>query len=214
MIRRTAEIPDQIPPSVPPVEHTVTRLLQDLRSGDDGAFDELLPFVYAQLHELAERQRRRWEGDETLNTTALVHEAYLRLADQSSPQWHNHAHFLAVAATAMRQILLDYAKRRRAAKRSGGKQHVSLMEIEATLKNPGDVSDAQSEALVALDESLRRLEAHDYRQSRIVECRFFGSMTIEATAEALGISAATVKRGWAMAQAWLYRDLATQREGA
>ena len=196
-------------------QHTVTRLLGELRAGDRRAFEELLPLVYDELHELAERQRRRWSGDETLNTTALVHEAYLRLVDQSTPQWSSRPHFLAVASRAMRQILLDYAKRKRAAKREGGRPHVQLHEIEATLKGGGEVevTEARSEAIIALEDSLQRLEQNDPRHSRIVECRFFGGMTIEETAEALGISPATVKRGWAMAQAWLYRDLTRTLEG-
>lgn len=169
--------------------------------------DELFELVYDKLHDLARRQRRRWQGDETLNTTALLHEAYLRLVDQSSPQWENRSHFLAVASTAMRQILVDYARRKRAAKRGGGRQPVSLHEIEASLRRGEDPSEVGSEALIALEESLRRLERVEPRQSRIVECRFFGGMTIRDTARALGISPATVKRGWSMAQAWLYRDL-------
>ncbi len=185
----------------------MTRLLDALRAGEVAAFDELFEFAYDELHDLAHRQRRRWQGDETLNTTALVHEAYLRLADQSSPQWQNRSHFQAVASVAMRQILLDYAKGRRAAKRGGGRSRVSLDEIETTLRAGGDPSDIGSVAVIALDESLRRLERHEPRQSRIVECRFFGGMTIQETAEALGVSPATVKRGWSMAQAWLYRDL-------
>jgi RNA polymerase sigma factor (TIGR02999 family) len=197
---------DQAPGASQPHEHTVTRLLGDLRAGDPRALDDLLPLVYRELHALARRQRRRWKGDETLNTTALVHEAYLRLADQSAPQWSNHAHFLAVASTAMRQILVDYAKRKRAGKREGGRRRVDLREVEAVLAG-GGASEVQSDALLALDESLHRLERHDPRQCQVVECRFFGRMTIEDTAEALGISSATVKRGWAMAQAWLYRDL-------
>ena len=196
-----------------PERTAVTRLLDEWAGGDRRAFDELLPLVYRELHELARRQRRRWEGDETLTTTALVHEAYLRLVDRSAPQRWSHPHFLAVASTAMRQVLLDYAKRKRAAKREGGRRHVPLEEIEAALAGAGDTSEAQSEAILALDESLRRLERHDSRQSRIVECRFFGGMTIEDTADALGISPATVKRAWAMAQAWLYRDLTQTRGG-
>ncbi len=190
-----------------PDPQTVTRLLHELSAGNRHAFAEVLPLVYDELHDLAARQRRGWRGDETLNTTALVHEAYLRLVDQSQPRWQSHPHFLAVAATAMRQILLDYAKRNRAAKRGGGAARVPLHEVEAALRSGGDPSEARSEALLALDESLRRLEKHDRRQSRIVECRFFGGMTIQDTAEALGISPATVSRAWAMAQAWLYRDL-------
>jgi RNA polymerase sigma factor (TIGR02999 family) len=197
-----------------PRQETVTRLLRQLEAGDRGAFDELFPLVYDDLHQAAERQRRHWEGDETLNTTALVHEAYLRLVDQSAPPWQNRAHFLAVAATAMRQILINYARRQSAAKRGGGTLPIPLHEIEAALKQAEDPAEARDEALVALDESLRRLESLDERQSRIVECRFFGGMTIQDTAEALGVSPATVKRSWATAQAWLYRDLKRSLEGA
>jgi RNA polymerase sigma factor (TIGR02999 family) len=185
----------------------VGRLLDALRAGDRQAFDQLLPLVYGELHHLAEQQRRRWSGDDTLNTTALVHEAYLRLAGQSTPAWRSRPHFLAVAARAMRHILLDYAKSKQRAKRGGGQHRVSLQEIESALKG-GDPADAGAEALLALDDALRRLDEHDPRQSRIVECRFFGGMPIQDTADALGISPATVKRGWAMAQAWLYRELA------
>ncbi|MGH7558441.1 MAG: ECF-type sigma factor [Gemmatimonadota bacterium] len=185
----------------------MTRLLAELRGGDRDAFDELFPLVYDELHRAAQRQRRRWEGDETLDTTSLVHETYLRLVDQSDPHWQSRAHFLAVASRAMRQILINYAKQKRAAKRGGHARPVPLHEIEAALKGAEDPSEARDEALVALDGSLRRLESLDERQCRIVECRFFGGMTIQDTAEALGISPVTVKRSWATAQAWLYRDL-------
>jgi RNA polymerase sigma factor (TIGR02999 family) len=185
----------------------VGRLLDELRAGDRQAFDQLLPLVYGELHHLAEQQRRHWSGDDTLNTTALVHEAYLRLAGQSTPAWRSRPHFLAVAARAMRHILLDYAKSKQRAKRGGGQHRVSLQEIESAL-NGSDPADAGAEALLALEDALRRLDEHDPRQSRIVECRFFGGMPIQDTADALGISPATVKRGWAMAQAWLYRELA------
>jgi RNA polymerase sigma factor (TIGR02999 family) len=185
----------------------VSRVLEALRAGKPGAFDELFPLVYDELHQIAARQRRRWDGDETLNTTAVVNEAYLKLVDQSAPDWQSRAHFLAVASTAMRQILIDYAKRQRAAKRGGGRPHLALHDIESALQRPEDASGAPDEVLVALDESLVRLQQHEPKQARIVECRFFGGMSIEDTAVALGVSAATVKRGWAMAQAWLYRDL-------
>jgi RNA polymerase sigma factor (TIGR02999 family) len=195
-------------------DETVERLLHDVGAGDRQAFDRLFPLVYSELHRLAEHQRRRWEGDHSLNTTALVHEAYLRLAGQPAPNWRARPHFMAVAAKAMRQILLDYAKRMRAAKRGGGLHRVPLHEIEAALKGGDDPSEAGAEALIALDDALRRLDEHDPRQSRIVECRFFGGMAIQDTADALGISPATVKRGWAMAQAWLYRELGRQLEGS
>lgn len=188
-------------------QDSVTRLLEALRAGHTEAFHELFPLVYGELHHLADTQRRRWEGDDTLNTTALVHEAYLRLVDQTAPHWINRPHFMAVAATAMRQILLDYAKRNRAAKRDGGRHCIPLHEIEEALTGNGDAPDARAEALIALESVLVKLEQHNPRQSRIVECRFFGGMTIEDTAEALGLSPATVKRGWSTAQAWLYREL-------
>ena len=199
-----------MPDSSPSISH----LLQELRAGDRGAFDELVPLVYDELHRIAERRRRGWEGDETLDTTALVNEVYLKLADQSAPDWRSRAHFLAVASTAMRQILIDYAKRKRTAKRGGRQSHVPLHEIEAALFAGEGRSEACDELLVALDQSLRRLDQRDRRQTRIVECRFFGGMSIEDTAEALGVSPATVKRGWGMAQAWLYRDINRALEGA
>jgi RNA polymerase sigma factor (TIGR02999 family) len=188
-------------------DETVSRLLADLRAGDRRAFDELFPLVYHELHGLAGRQRRQWDGDDSLNTTALVHEAYLRLAGTTVQPWESRPHFLAVAARAMRQILIDYAKRRRADKRGGSQQRVAFHEIELALRDCSDAGEAGSDALLALEEALLRLEAHDSRQSAIVECRFFGGMSIQDTAVALDISPATVKRGWAMAQAWLYREL-------
>jgi RNA polymerase sigma factor (TIGR02999 family) len=200
-------MPDFISPSIGP-------LLQELRAGNQAAFGELLPLVYDELHRLAERQRRRWHGDETLDTTALVHEAYLKLADQSAPEWQNRAHFLGVASTAMRQILIDYAKRKCAAKRGGRRPHVPLHEVEAALLQVESSAEVRDEVLVALDESLRSLERCNRRQMRIVECRFFAGMSVEDTAEALGVSSATVKRGWGMAQAWLYRDLRERLEEA
>ena len=188
-------------------QQSVDHLLSELGAGSSDAFDQMFPLVYDELHCIAERQRRRWQGDETLDTTALVNEAYLRLVDQSAPAWRDRAHFLAVAATAMRQILIDYAKRRRAAKRGGGARHVALHQLEAVLGGSEPAADLQDELLVALDDALRRLDGCDQRQTRIVECRFFAGMSIEETAEALGVSPATVKRGWSLAQAWLYRDL-------
>ena len=192
---------------------TVTRLLVRIREGERDAFDDLLPLVYDEMRELARAQRRSWEGDETLDTTALVHEAYLRLVEQTSPGWKDRAHFLAVASRAMRHILIDYARRRQAAKRGGGRRRLSLEEIESSLDGGEDPAEARDEALLALEESLTSLEEESERQSRIVECRFFGGMTIRETAEALEISTATVERGWAAAQAWLYRDLKQELGG-
>lgn len=190
-----------------PHQDSVTHLLDALRGGDRGAFERLFPLVYAELHQVAGMQRRRWDGDDTLNTTALVHEAYLRLVDQTAPRWVNRPHFMAVAATAMRQILIDYAKRKQTAKREGSRSHVPLHELEDVLSGGADASAILPDALIALDAALASLEKHNSRQRQIVECRFFGGMTIEDTAEALALSPATVKRDWTMAQAWLYREL-------
>jgi len=198
-------------PSTPPEE--VTTLLLDARRGRREALDELFPLVYDELRRRAHAYLRDERTEHTLSTTALVHEAYLQLVDIERVDFHDRTHFLAVAATAMRQVLLDYAKRQRAAKREGSWRPVPLDEVEATLREGGDVSEARSEAIIAVEESLRRLEQHDPVQGRVVECRFYGGMTIEDTAKALGVSPATVKRRWAMAQAWLYRDLKRMREG-
>lgn len=186
----------------------VTSLLRLARDGNRAAFDRLFAAVYRELRRVAGRQMRRERDDHTLYPTALVHEAYLRLVDAPAPHWSGRAHFRSVAARAMRQVLLDYAKRRGAAKREGGRQRITLDALAAGLHDGAGASDVRPDAILALDESLERLARHDPRQSRIVECRFFGGMSIDETAEALGISPATVKRGWAMAQAWLYRDLA------
>lgn len=184
---------------------TVTRLLGKVRAGDSSAFDELLPILYGDLKDRAQAQRRRWQGDDTLNTTALIHEAYLKLAAADEPDWESRAHFLAVASRAMRQVLIDYARIKQAEKRGGDRTPVTLDEMQLT---PGpNLSADRAEALLALEDSLRRLSEQNDRQSRIVECRFFGGMTIRDTAVALALSPATVKRGWAMAQAWLYRDM-------
>jgi RNA polymerase sigma factor (TIGR02999 family) len=198
-----------------PVENsrqsTVTRLLDDVRVGSSSAFDELFSLVYQELTARARAQRRRWQGDETLNTTALVHEAYVKLTAADEPDWENRAHFLAVASRAMRQILIDYARIKGAEKRGGDRARVSVEEL--ALEPGPDLLSERAEALLALDESLTRLRERNERQSRIVECRFFGDMTIRDTATALGISPPTVKRGWTMAQAWLYRDMQQARSG-
>jgi RNA polymerase sigma factor (TIGR02999 family) len=196
------------------LQHSVTRLLARVQDGDQAAFHKLLPLVYAELRILARAQRRRWDGDETLNTTALVHEAYLRLVDQGRPGWKDRAHFLAAASQAMRHILIDYARRRTARKRGGPLPPLALHEIEEALGGSTEAVEAGDEALLALEEALRRLEAENPRQAWIVECRFFGGMTIPETAEALAVSPATVTRGWAAAQAWLYREIRRSLESA
>ncbi len=178
----------------------VTRLLDAFGSGDREAAHALLPYVYEELRRIARGHLRRERSDHTLSTTALVHEAYLRLVDQTHAHWQNRAHFFAVAATAMRRILVDYARARRADKRGGGQVLLSLEEA-------GELAVTQAEELIALDEALSRLAQHDARQARIVECRYFAGLTIEETAVALGVSPGTVKMGWSMAKAWLFREM-------
>ena len=192
----------------------VTRLLDAMRGGDEHAFDLLFPIVYQRLREMGRVQRGRWQGESSLNTTALVHELYIKLSGKEAPDWRDRAHFLAVAATAMRQILIDHARGKAAKKRGGAAKPVHLDDVRYALASKEGLTDERLDALVALDDSMKRLETESPRQHRIVECRFFGGMTIRDTAEALGISPATVKRGWSMAIAWLYRDMKQSMQGA
>ena len=178
----------------------VTRFLVDLQSGRPDASSQLIPLVYEELHRLARHQMRHERSDHTLQATALVHEAYLRLVNQSERTWQNRAHFIGVAAQVMRRILVDYARARRTAKREGMLQRVPLEEFLL-------FTEQQSEELVALHEALERLAQIDARQSRVVELRFFGGLTVDETAEALGMSSKTVKRDWSVARAWLHREV-------
>jgi RNA polymerase sigma factor (TIGR02999 family) len=180
----------------------ITARLRSAGAGDREALNEVFELVYEELRHRARAQRRRWSGDETLDTTALVHEAYLKLVDQSSASWNDRAHFLAVAARAMRHVLVNYAEQRRAAKRGGGAKHVLLDD-----HNP--VSEEVAEEVLALHEALDRLAAASERQARVVEARFYAGLSIDETADALGISPATVKRDWALASAWLHREIKT-----
>jgi len=184
---------------------TITGLLRAVEQGDRAALDMLLPLVYDQLSVLAHQRRRTWRDDLTLNTTALVHEAYLKVVAQKRLPAESRAHFFAVAAKAMRHILCNHARDRTRKKRGGGAVHLRLEpghEVGAL-----QLSDEQTDMLTALDESLQGLERVAERQARVVECRFFGGMSIEDTAAALGISPRTVKRDWTFARAWLRRDL-------
>ncbi len=186
----------------------VTRLLRDYCQGRREALDELLPLIYRELHRLARRQRRSQHAGHTLDTTALVHEAYLKLVKHQDPSWKNRRQFFWVAARAMRHILVDYAKQQRAAKRGGGKARVSLdQHAEDGLGERLLLSEERTEEVLALDEALERLSAFDERLSQIVELRYFAGLTIPETADALGCSPATVKRDWTTARAWLYREL-------
>jgi RNA polymerase sigma factor (TIGR02999 family) len=179
----------------------ITRMLKDWSGGDREALDQLLPFVYDELHRQASRYLRRERSDHTLQTTALIHEAYLKLIDQKEVEWQNRAHFFAVAAQAMRRILVDYARTRKREKRGG--DDVKLQLDEAVNVSSGE----KSIDLVALDEALTRLSTFDERQARVVELRYFSGMTEEETAEVLGTSPATVRRDWNMAKAWLHSQL-------
>ncbi len=178
----------------------VTELLVRWRGGDRKALDALMPLVYAELHRLAKTYLQRERPGHTLQSTALVHEAYVRLAGQNTPQWQNRAHFFGVAAQLMRQILVDHARGHRADKRGGGALKLTLLEATEQAQ-PVDVD------LVALDDALKSLAAIDPQQSRIVELKFFAGLSNEDTSEILGISTSTVKRDWVVARAWLFREL-------
>jgi RNA polymerase sigma factor (TIGR02999 family) len=187
-------MPDQNPGDV-------TQLLAEWRNGDRSALDRMMPLVYDELRLIAGRFLRREHSNPTLQSTALVHEAYLRLVDQTRSDWEGRAHFLGVAATIIRNILVDHARSRKAAKRGGPMPALALDEaVAAPAKR--DVE------LVALDDALASLSRLDPQQGRIVELRFFGGLSIEETAEVLGISASTVKRDWLLAKTWIFRALA------
>jgi RNA polymerase sigma factor (TIGR02999 family) len=181
----------------------VTRLLNDWGNGRRDALDRLLPQIYAELRRLAGSYLRRERPDHTLQPTALVHEAFIKLVDQRAVRWQNRAHFFGIAAQAMRRILVDHARAHAADKRGGGERAVSFDEAMVAIGAP-DID------LLALDEVLTRLATFDPQQSRIVELRFFGGLTIEETAEVLGVSPATVGRDWTLAKAWLYAELSRQ----
>jgi RNA polymerase sigma-70 factor, ECF subfamily len=180
--------------------HEVTRLLLDWGNGNEAARDELLPLIYAELRGLAEKYLRRERPGHTLQPTALVHEAYMRLVEQSHPQWKNRAHFFAVAAQVMRQVLVDYARRNHAGKRGAGVPHIALDECVS-------FSQERSSSLLALDDALTALESFDPRKCRIIELRFFGGLSIDETAEVVGVSVATIGREQKVAEAWLYREI-------
>lgn len=194
---------DRPPPSAP---GPATRLLRRARDGDREAFDRLFELLYDELRSAAHAQRGRWSGDYTLNTTALVHEAYMKLVGGEEQDWSDRGHFLAVASKAMRHILVNYAERRRAQKRGGEAEKVPLDEArEGEAFNP--VPADAAEELIALDLALRKLEVENDRHARVVECRFFGGLPVEETARVLGISPATVKRDWKSASAWLHKRM-------
>lgn len=181
-------------------EPDITGLLLAWRAGDRRALDQLFPLVYEALGRIAHHQLERERPDHTLDTRALVHEAFLKLVDQTRAQWADRAQFFAVAARAMRRILVDYARRHRALKRGGERAQISLDDVAL-------VAEERADAVIALDEALARLAALDERLSRVVECRFFGGLTEEETAEALAVTPRTVRRDWVKAKGWLYQAL-------
>ena len=183
-----------------PTPGAVTQLLAKVGAGNQAAFDEVFPLVYAELRRIAAREMRREKPGRTLQTTALVHEAYLRLLKDASLSFENRAHFLGIAAHAMREILIEHARARSARKRGGGAVRLTLDDLVAPVP-------ALSIDVLALDEALQRLAGLDQRHARVVELRYFGGLSVEETAVALELSPATVKRAWTIARAWLYREL-------
>ena len=190
-------MPDQQPAT------SVTVLLARAHSGDSSALADVFPLIYDELRGLARQQLQREPDGHTLSPTALVHEAYMRLIDYSRMEWAGRAHFLAVAATAMRRILVDHARGHRSTKRGGELRRISIDSVDLPAED-------RAELLVAIDDALDRLKEIDARQAQVVECRFFGGMTEEETATALGISVRTAKRDWAKAKSWLHKEIAAE----
>src|SRR5437762_5952798 len=183
-----------------PAHPEVTQLLGDGIGGDEGALEKLIPLVQPELHRLAHHYMSRERAGHTLQTTAILNEAYLRLVDDTKPLWQNRTHFVAAAAQLMRRIMVDHARERNSLKRGGG-------ALKVTLDEAALVTETRSEELLALDEALERLAVQDSRKSQIVELRYFGGLTVEETAEFLELSQRKVEREWTMAKAWLYRAL-------
>ena len=183
-----------------PSPHEVSQLLRAWGNGDAGAFDRLVSLVYDELRRMARRHMARQSPDHTLQTTALIHEAYLKLVDLKDVRWQDRAHFFAVAATAMRHILVDYARSRHAAKRGGRLEIVSLDEAAT-------ICEERAAEVVALDDALKGLAAFDSRKSQVVELRYFGGLSVGDTAEVLRVSPETVARDWRLARTWLLREL-------
>ena len=188
-----------------PLSHSenVTGLLIDWRNGDRTAYERLVPMVYAELHKLAHHYMSRERADHTLQTTALVNEAYVRLVDQKRTNWQNRAQFFGICAELMRRILVDYARQHQYQKRGGGAQRVTLDET-------AQVTEEKTTDLVTLDEALESLATFDPRKARVVELRFFGGLNVDETAEVMGIHANTVIRDWSAARSWLYKAVTSE----
>jgi len=186
--------------------HEVTQLLKAWSAGDQEALEKLTPLVYRHLHKIAKRHMAGERSGHTLQTTALVNEAYLRLVDCGRVDWHDRVHFFAVSAQLMRRILIDFARSRGYLKRGAAAPHISLEEAPSLCSEP-DIN------LVALDDALKALSVVDERKGKVVELKFFGGLTVEETAEALGVSVETVVRDWKLAKIWLLRELSRERSG-
>jgi len=182
----------------------VTQLLGEWSNGDDRALEKLVPLVHPELHRLAHHYMSRERPGHTLQTTAILNEAYVRLVDNTPPVWQGRTHFIAAAAQLMRRIMVDHARGRQSLKRGGG-------AVKVTLDEAALVTEARSQELLDLDEALERLAVQDARKSQIVELRYFGGLTVEETAEFLKLSQRTVEREWTMAKAWLYRELSEEK---
>lgn len=188
-------------------QHAITDALDELRDGVPGAMGRLIPLVYDDLARIAHRQLGLEAAGHTLSTGALVHEAYLRLVDQTRAQWVDRVQFFAVAAHVMRRVLVDHARRHRAARRGGGRQRMIALDSLDTADAGHLLAATRADTLLALDEALERLGRLDPRQARVVECRFFGGLTEAETAEALGVTSRTVERDWVKARGWLHQEL-------
>lgn len=185
--------------------HSVSLLLEQWNSGDQEALDKLMPLIYEELRKMAKRYMRQQNPGHTLQTTALIHEAYLRMVKQKEKHFENRAHFFGIAAQAMRHILVDYARSRHTAKRGGDARTISLEEAAL-------VTQDRAAELVAFDDALKELETLSTRQSRVVELRYFGGLTVDETATVLAVSPDTVMRDWSMAKTWLHRALSPSNE--
>ena len=186
------------------MEIDLTGLLELVNSGDKNAMDQVFQIAYGELHQIAKNRRRQWNGNDTLNTTALIHEAFVKLTDQKHPNWQNRVHFYAAASKAMRHILVNYSIQQKADKRGGGAEQLPLMKMP--------IASADTiEDVLGLHQALERLETERPRLCQIVECRFFGGMTIDETSEALAVSSATVTREWKLALALLYENMSDHK---
>ena len=186
-----------------PTPEEITQLLVVMRQGNHEAANKLLPLIYEELHAMAHRQLGRYRPNQTLNTTGLVHEAYLKMVDQNQATMNDRQHFFSVSAIAMRQIIVDYARKRQAQKRGGGAHHTLLDEYNARAVR----IEAQADALLSLDMALTRLAEVDERLARVIELRFFGGLSVEEAAEVMGVSTPTIKRDTRVARAFLYREM-------